>query len=194
IPRRLLDLGFRFRFPSLDEALGDVLDTDAVQIAPLPQAGEYVHELRTTARVAAPLDEVFAFFSQPSNLAVMTPPRMRFRILRAPPAMAEGGEIDYLIHIGPRDVAWRTRIDRWEPGVGFTDSQLAGPYRSWRHAHGFRAAGSDETIMEDRVVYAVPLGGLGIAANWLFVAPELRRIFSYRRDVVRLRFGLVDEP
>lgn len=190
VPRRLLDLGFRFQYPSLDTALEDTIDTSSVEIRRLPEAGRGVHVLRTTARVKAPLGEVFGFFSQPSNLGVMTPPRMRFRILEAPPTLAQGAEIDYLIRIGPSDVSWRTRIDRWEPGVGFVDSQIAGPYRSWRHSHAFRAAGPAETIMEDHVEYAAPFGVLGRAAGRFFVAPELRRIFAFRRDVVRLRFGL----
>jgi uncharacterized protein len=43
--------------------------------------------------------------------------------------------------------------------------------------------------MEDHVYYAPPLGALGRLANRAFVAPTLRQVFEYRRDVIRLRFG-----
>jgi uncharacterized protein len=43
--------------------------------------------------------------------------------------------------------------------------------------------------MEDRVCYAPPLGPLGRLANRLFIVPALRRIFQYRAEVIRLRFG-----
>jgi hypothetical protein len=43
--------------------------------------------------------------------------------------------------------------------------------------------------MDDRVCYAPPLGMLGRLANALFIAPALRRIFEYRAEVIRLRFG-----
>ena len=43
--------------------------------------------------------------------------------------------------------------------------------------------------MEDRVLDAPPLGALGRIANRVFVAPALTRIFQYRGDVIRLRFG-----
>jgi hypothetical protein len=43
--------------------------------------------------------------------------------------------------------------------------------------------------MEDRVYYTPPLGYAGSIANVLFVAPALRRIFWYRRQVLRLRFA-----
>ena len=43
--------------------------------------------------------------------------------------------------------------------------------------------------MVDRVYYAPPLSVLGRMANRLFIVPTLRRIFQYRADVIRLRFG-----
>jgi len=45
------------------------------------------------------------------------------------------------------------------------------------------------TVMDDQVLYTPPLGPLGRIAHWLFIAPALRRIFQYRGDVIRLRFG-----
>jgi len=199
VPKRLLGLGFPFRYPTIDGALGDLVSNDAgaIEIGPAearsvaPGMPRPRFELRTEAVVQVPVDEVFAFFAAPSNLGVMTPPRMRFRIVEQPREMSEGAEIEYRIRIGPLDRTWRTRIERWHPGVGFADSQLSGPYRIWWHEHGFRPV-PEGTLMEDRVSYGVPLGLLGRLANRLFLAPELRRIFAYRRDVIRLRFGMVE--
>jgi hypothetical protein len=44
-------------------------------------------------------------------------------------------------------------------------------------------------MMEDRVCYRPPLGVLGRLAHRFFIAPTLRKIFQYRGDVIRLRFG-----
>ena len=96
--------------------------------------------------------------------------------------------IDYRIGLGPIPMTWRSRIEQWEPGAGFVDAQLKGPYRSWWHEHRFEAHG-DRTVMVDRVHYAAPLGPLGLLANRLFVQPMLRRIFGYRSDVIEQRFG-----
>jgi hypothetical protein len=43
--------------------------------------------------------------------------------------------------------------------------------------------------MEDHVRYAPPFGALGRLANSLFIAPMLQKVFHYRREVIRLRFG-----
>ena len=43
--------------------------------------------------------------------------------------------------------------------------------------------------MEDTVWYSVPLGPLGAIVERMFVRPMLGRVFGYRADAVRLRFG-----
>jgi len=68
-------------------------------------------------------------------------------------------------------------IPVWDPPRRFVDEQRVGPYRWWRHEHLFYAAG-DGTLVLDRVQYGV-VGGAVI--NALFVAPELRKIFAFRR-------------
>jgi ligand-binding SRPBCC domain-containing protein len=83
---------------------------------------------------------------------------------------------------------WRTRIERWIPGVAFVDSQERGPYRAWWHEHRF-VERDGKTVMEDTVHYAPPLGPLGAIANKLIVERMLRRIFGYRRSAIRLRFS-----
>lgn len=143
--------------------------------------------LSTRTVIDAPLDETFAFFSDPRNLARITPPDMHFRIVDAPANMADDVTIDYRLRVGGLPIGWRTRILKWEPGRRFVDVQERGPYRCWWHEHTFAADGA-RTLMEDRVWYAPPFGLLGRLVHPLFIAPSLRRIFGYRREVIRQRF------
>jgi nucleoside-diphosphate-sugar epimerase len=76
-----------------------------------------------------------------------------------------------------------------EPGRRFADLQEKGPYRFWWHEHTFHADGP-RTVMEDRVYYTPPLGLFGRLANRVFIRSTLRKIFQYRGDVIRLRFGV----
>jgi ligand-binding SRPBCC domain-containing protein len=85
-------------------------------------------------------------------------------------------------------LSWRTRIERVTPGLSFVDAQLRGPYRAWFHEHEFVREGSG-TLMIDRVWYAPPFGWLGEIAQVLLVARNLRRIFRFRGQRARLRFG-----
>jgi uncharacterized protein len=193
-PLALRERQFAFDFPTLAGALDDIVNGATITISPAlsrsEEAGAARYELRTRTVVDAPLAETFAFFSKAANLGLITPAAMKFSIHGEIPAMATGAAIDYRVRVGPLPVRWRTRIASWEPGRSFVDLQEAGPYRFWRHEHTFRADG-ERTVMEDRVYYAPPLGVLGRLANLLFIGPTLRKIFQYRGDVIRLRFGVV---
>ncbi|MBV8139617.1 MAG: TIGR01777 family oxidoreductase [Deltaproteobacteria bacterium] len=205
-PRRLQELGFSWRYRQVEAALADILKDHAPAIrnfseaAPQPSASrdsKYLQNhrprylLTQRTQVAAPMEEVFQFFSKPQNLGVMTPSAMRFQILSPmPDKIRRGLRIEYSIRLGPVPLRWCTCIEEWQPPILFADSQESGPYSSWWHEHHFESDGNS-TLMEDRVYYSPPLGPAGTIANALFVAPALRRIFSYRSQALRLRFALV---
>ena len=179
-------LGFKWEFPSLDAALRDVVEGSPVDITASSSAAKFL--LRTTTPINATVDETFAFFSKPSNLGLITPKTMAFRIVGQLPRMGEGAIITYTVRVGVLPIRWKTRIVTWEPGRFFADVQDKGPYALWRHEHAFTADGA-RTIMEDRVYYSPPAGPLAGIINALFVARSLRAIFKYRADIIRLRFG-----
>jgi ligand-binding SRPBCC domain-containing protein len=133
-----------------------------------------------------PIDEVFRFFADPSNLEAITPPWLHFRIVGvSSETVGEGTTIDYRLRLRGVPIAWRSVIRSWQPPRTFVDQQLRGPYRLWVHTHRFEACG-DETRMTDHVRYAVPGGRL--VNRWL-VRPDLERIFDYRRDRIAELLG-----
>ncbi|MEZ4261862.1 MAG: SRPBCC family protein [Polyangiaceae bacterium] len=145
--------------------------------------------LERSQLIPRPRDEVFQFFEDASNLARITPPFLGFRILTPTPIpMGEGTLIDYRISIFGVPVRWRTRIELYERGVRFVDTQLRGPYRLWRHTHEFEDVRGG-TSMLDRVEYAIGFGPFGSLARVLFVRRMLDRIFDYRREVVAQLFA-----
>ena len=138
------------------------------------------HRLEREQVLPRRIDEVIAFFAEARNLERITPPWLVFRLLTPDPIeMRVGTLIDYRLRVHGIGLSWTTRIEAWEPGTGFVDRQIAGPYRLWRHRHGFRAQG-DSTVVTDVVDYALPLGPLGELAHRLLVRRDLERIFAYR--------------
>ena len=199
IPARLTQLGFTFAYPELDGALREVTHAQpTVTVRPIGgdlPAHPYVaarrptHVLSQRTVIDAPIEEVFPFFAKAENLGAITPPDMAFTITsKQPLTMANDLVIDYRIKIGGLPIKWRTVIEEWRPGEGFTDAQHRGPYRAWFHQHRFRADGN-RTVMEDHVWYALPFGPLGKIVHALQVRAMLRRIFEYRATRIALRFG-----
>lgn len=140
-------------------------------------------------RVRRPRAEVFAFFSDAANLEVLTPPLLSFHIeTPLPIAMRAGALIQYRLKLHGIPVHWTTLIEHYEPGVGFVDSQLRGPYRVWRHEHRFRDTEDGGTEVIDHIDYDLPLPPLGRLAH-VFVRRTLRQIFDYRQLVVAQRFA-----
>jgi len=144
------------------------------------------HTLLRKQTIRAELSEVWAFFSSPENLDLLTPPNMGFDILtpRPLPKMYENQEIEYkvrpLLNI---PLYWKTKITEVEPNDYFIDEQLKGPYSLWKHKHTFREVEGHVT-MTDQVDYALPLGVLGSIAHKLYVKSRLKEIFDYRAEVV----------
>ena len=147
-----------------------------------------LHVLDRTQRVPIPLEEAWDFFSDARNLATITPPEMGFEVTSPLPERMYAGMI-IIYRVRPLlgvPVTWVTEITHVEEQVRFVDEQRFGPYRFWHHQHHF-APVDGGVEMTDIVHYALPPGG-GLARNVL-VAPRLREIFDYRRQVLERTFG-----
>ena len=133
-----------------------------------------------------PPEELFSFFADAANLEALTPPWLHFQIVTPPPiAMREGALIDYRLRVHGIPLRWRTRINAWQPPYRFVDEQIRGPYRRWIHEHTFEARDGG-TLVRDEVRYAVPFDF--IAHRW-FVLPDVEKIFGYRAEALKQRFG-----
>ena len=138
------------------------------------------HVQRASQVLPLPLEDVFAFFARPENLARITPPELGFVLLSSSPVRMEAGcLIDYRIRVLGLPLRWTSVITAYEPPHRFVDEQRRGPYASWRHVHGFSAVPGG-TLIADEVTYELPLGPLGEVAHVLFVRRQLARIFAYR--------------
>jgi ligand-binding SRPBCC domain-containing protein len=153
-----------------------------------------LHVLEREQLIPAPLPEVWEFFSNPANLARITPGRLRFRIHGESPAeLSAGSRIEYRIRWVFFTLRWITRITRWEPRNLFEDVQEKGPYRRWKHTHRFESGGG-VTRMRDRVEYELPLGPIGRLLHRAAVRRQLEAIFDHRSEVIAQLFPSAGSP
>ncbi len=149
-----------------------------------------IHVLETSQIIHASIERAWDFFSDPRNLAKITPPELDFTILTAlPERVYPGMIIEYrvrpLLRIPAR---WLTEITHVESGRFFVDEQRIGPYRIWHHEHHFQPLDGERIEMRDRVTYVLPFGPLGDLVHPFLVKPQLTKIFAYREKAVNELF------
>lgn len=132
------------------------------------------------------IDKAWNFFSSPQNLALITPPEMRFNIISKDvnKPIFEGMLIDYIIRpIMGIPLQWRTEITQVLFQKVFTDKQVKGPYKRWEHTHKFieREGG---VLMKDELIYDLPFRFIGSIAHTLFVRKKIESIFDYRKNIL----------
>jgi len=178
-PTRALQEGFVFRFPEVSLAFQDLFtEKKSLQCETLIFKQWLNH----------PIERVFSFFSDEKNLEVITPPWLNFQVLKkSTPKMGEGTLVDYQLKIHGVPLKWQSRIEKWEPGRGFVDTQVKGPYSVWHHTHSFETLGKG-TLMTDRVFYRLPAGLLGKLLAGRFVKKDVTKIFAYRQKIIGEKF------
>lgn len=118
------------------------------------------HQLYREEQFSCDLQTTWSFFSNPYNLAKITPEDMGFEVVSRPPKdeIFEGLIIDYIVSpILKVPLKWKTRITQVNPMKSFTDFQLKGPYKLWHHEHQF-IPNEKGVLMKDKITYELPLG------------------------------------
>ena len=145
-----------------------------------------------TREIELPIErsEAWAFFSDPGNLALITPDNLNFRITSEPNTSTYAGQIiSYTVtpFLG-LPARWVTEITHVREGEFFVDEQRLGPYKLWHHQHFFESTETG-TLVRDKVTYEVGWCILGEFLHAAFIGRRLESIFDYRTEVLRERFG-----
>lgn len=155
--------------------------------------------------VPYPVELVFAFFANPSNLPHLMPPALETRIedvrLQPPPprpvaadparrfqSLAAGAGSEILISFRPvrwlpQRVSWTAKILEFAWNSHFIDQQIRGPFALFRHRHGIQAEtrdGVEGTRVTDSLEFALP-GGLFGGIGGIVVKRQLEQSFDYRQ-------------
>ena len=135
-------------------------------------------KLRVTEYFAAPPERVFALTLSEEGFVDAMPPGVE--VLHWPGRFGRGEILDLRWGAaGYFPVRWTAVIDAYEEGRSFTDLQVRGPFRFWRHTHTVEPHGAG-TLHTDLVEISTGLGPLGDLAAAAAVrgafGPRLRRM------------------
>ena len=114
----------------------------------------------------------------PGALERLTPPWETIRVIRAE-TPREGSEAELVVRLGPLRRRWVARHTDLEPGRGFRDVQVRGPFARWVHTHRTLEA-EGGAVLEDSIDYALPLAPLAQPLAGSSVRRRLERTFAWR--------------
>ncbi len=152
-----------------------------------------VYSFKKVQLLPISLNKAWEFFSNPANLANMTPANMCFKIVSQHHGgkMYAGQIIEYTVKpLLGFPLYWMTEITHVENEEYFIDEQRFGPYSFWHHQHHFKVV-QGGVEMTDIVHYKIPFWFLGDIANKLFVKKQLNNIFRYRFEKAEELFGKI---
>lgn len=150
-----------------------------------------VYTIESIQKMPISMQEAWDFFSNPSNLASITPANLGFNIISKyhGDKMYAGQIIEYTVSpVLGIPLYWMTEITHVQEGKYFIDEQRFGPYQLWHHQHHFEEIPGG-VLMRDVVHYKIPLGWLGDLAHFLFVKKQLKGIFAFRYQVIEDKWG-----
>ena len=140
-------------------------------------------EFRHSFIVDAPVEAVAAFHSDTGVLKRLTPMPIVAQIHDYEP-LGDGSNARFTLWFGPIPVRWHAIHSDVGPS-GFTDTQVSGPLRSWRHTHHFVPNGPNQTRVEDTILYEHHSGLRGVMSRTLFSRPGLLYLFTARKILTR---------
>ncbi len=145
-----------------------------------------------SAPIPAPAVRVQEWHASPGALSRLMPPWMNVDVVERSGTIEPGDWVRIHASVaGPVGFDW-TLVHEALPDsaeLGFADEQLSGPFRTWRHEHRYLPDGTDASVLDDRLFYEYPAGGLGAAAGGAWVDGVLDRMFELRH--LRTRNDLV---
>jgi ligand-binding SRPBCC domain-containing protein len=144
-------------------------------------------------RVPSSVEAVARFHVAPRIIRRLTPFVVPMTMHRMDP-LGEGSISEFTLWFGPIPVRWTARHSNVDPQSGFTDIQMAGPFRFWKHLHRFEATPDGGARIVEHVDYQHGSGWAGVLTRLLFSSPMLFFLFVYRSAVIRwsLRHGRRD--
>ncbi len=141
-------------------------------------------EIRFRLEVPDSPQTVWDWHMHPGAFARLVPPWDPLEVLEWEGIHDGARQVFQLRALGVRQT-WIAVIDRFEPPHVFRDSSLKGPFAEWRHTHTMEPTAQGGTVVDDHIVYRLPLGGLGQAVGGGFALGKVRRGWAWRHHRTR---------
>ncbi|MFM9904525.1 MAG: SRPBCC family protein [Pyrinomonadaceae bacterium] len=130
-------------------------------------------------------ERVFAFHELPDAFERLMPPWEDAIIIQKADISVIGSQAIFDTKIlGLITVRWVAEHTAFDPPRLFEDTQVSGPFKSWRHRH-IITPHADGAALRDEIEYEPPFWIFGALAAPFAVVPKLEKMFEYRHTITR---------
>lgn len=139
--------------------------------------------------------QLFSWHERPGAFERLSPPWQSVASIEAEGGIRDGGRRTLRLAVAGLPVTWKLEHRDYEYGRNFSDVQVSGPFRSWRHDHRFSPGRTEDTsVLEDCIHYEAPGCFAGRVIGEPLISLQLDRLFRFRHrqtllDVTRPWFG-----
>jgi len=135
------------------------------------------------SHVRASAEEVFAWHQQPAAFQRLQPPWEKVEVIHKEGGIQDGDRVTLKAYIGPFSTRWMVKHYDFIPPKQFCDLQVKGPFRYWKHIHGFRSQGDGTSYLRDTLNYALPFGLPGYLMGKRMIRRRLEKLFRFRHSI-----------
>ncbi|MCE2901323.1 MAG: TIGR01777 family oxidoreductase [Gemmatimonas sp.] len=141
-------------------------------------------EFRRRIRVPVPVETLFGWHERPGAFLRLSPPWDRPVVLSHTGGIRDGARVTLRVHAGPIPTTWTLEHRDYLANRQFRDVLREGPFSSWVHTHCFEPDGPAASVLDDHIVYQLPLGEIGDIVAGGFAQATLARVFAYRHALL----------
>ncbi len=127
--------------------------------------------------------DLFGWHERTMAFERLTPAWEKVKVREQDGGIRDGARVVLQIPFGPFSTEWEVRHEGYVADRQFVDRQIRGPFAFWKHSHLVEAVSAKESVLEDRIEYALPFGAIGDFFGSGMVRRKLERLFLYRHAV-----------
>ncbi len=139
-----------------------------------------IEKLRYHSALKVPREFAWNAYMRPGMFDRLVPPWQRVRTTRQTGTVEPGDLREIELAAGPFRLQWLAVHEQFEDGRLFSDRQVKGPFRSWRHQHRFVDDGEMRCTIHDEIEFELPISRISHPLGLSIARSELRRMFRYR--------------
>ncbi len=142
-----------------------------------------IHLFQRELRVPHGVETLFGWHERPGAFERLSPPWDKPRVVEHTGGIRDGARVVLEVHAGPIPTTWTLEHRDYIANQQFRDVMKQGPFSHWDHLHAFASTPNGGSVLDDRIEYALPLGGVGNLVAGDYTENTLARVFAYRHAI-----------